>query len=89
MNAATAGLADVRLVRARDGGPIEFPPHSGELVFGFLLEGQARLGEHELGAADAFVIPPDEGWMLSDGSSDLRLLHVTTVRLDAGADCFL
>ena len=89
MNEATGGLADVRLVRAGPGGAIEFGPHAGELVFGFVLEGMARLGEEDLHAADAFVIPPGQGWRLFDASSDFRLLHVTTARLDADADCFL
>ena len=38
------------------------PPHAGELVFGFVLEGSATLeyreGMHEFVAGDAFVIPP-------------------------------
>ena len=89
MNEATAGLADVRLVRAGAAGAIEFGPHSGELVFGFVLEGRARLNEHELNAADAFVIPPGQEWRLLDANRDFRLLHVTTARLDAGANYFL
>lgn len=89
MNEATAGLADARLVRAGAAGAIEFGPHSGELVFGFVLEGGARLNEHELHAADAFVIPPGQGWRIFEANRDFRLLHVTTARLDAGADYFL
>lgn len=89
MNEATAGLADVRLVRAGVAGAVEFGPHSGELVFGFVLEGKARLNGHELHAADAFVIPPGKSWRLFDANRDFRLLHVTTARLDAAADYFL
>jgi mannose-6-phosphate isomerase-like protein (cupin superfamily) len=58
-----------------------FPPHDGELVFGFVLEGTAFLDFRdgvELESADAFVIPPGEPWRLTQASDDLRLLHVTT-----------
>jgi len=53
-------------------------------MFGFVLEGSAHLDfgdSHELGPADAFVIPPGMPWRLSSGSPDFRLLQVTTSRL--------
>ena len=64
--------------------PADYPPHDGELVFGFVLEGQAELGfegSHLLEPADAFVIPPGQPWQITAASPDLRLLHVTTARL--------
>ncbi len=76
----TNGLAAVRTLRAASPG-IAIPPHEGELVFGFVLTGSARLdyrGSHPLGPADAFVIPPGEGWSLDGLSQDFRLLHVTS-----------
>jgi quercetin dioxygenase-like cupin family protein len=85
MAAATRGLADVGVIRpgdrrrARGAGRLVSPAHGAELLFGFLLEGSARLhcrGSHDLGPADAFVIPPSEAWALSDGSPDLALLRV-------------
>jgi quercetin dioxygenase-like cupin family protein len=82
---ATGGLCEVRTFRPSETAIMAFQPHQGELVFGFVLEGSATLefrGSHQIGAADAFVIPPDEPWGLSDISTDLRLLHVTTARLD-------
>ena len=80
MREATRGLVDLRTVR----GSAEFPPHHGELVFGFVLEGSATLehaGAHSLGPADAFVIPPNKPWSVRDPSNDFRLLHVTTATL--------
>jgi len=77
---ATDGLADVRTIR----GPVDLPPHDGELVFGFVLDGSARLdfGDgFDLAAGDAFVIPPREAWSVTATSSGFRLLHVTTGRL--------
>jgi hypothetical protein len=59
--------------------------HDGELVFGFVLGGSARLDASicfPLTSGDAFVIPPGEPWSLSGGSDDFRLLHLTTARLD-------
>lgn len=80
MLAATGGLADVRIVR----GDAHFKPHDGELVFGFVLAGSAQLARGDalpIGPADAFVIPPGDGWALVAASDDFRLLHVTTSTL--------
>jgi mannose-6-phosphate isomerase-like protein (cupin superfamily) len=82
---ATSGLADVRTVRPVNLEALAFGGHRGELAFGFILDGSAVLdyhGMHELGPADAFVIPPGHAWRLTGVSPDLRLLHVTTARLD-------
>lgn len=81
---ATGGLAEVRTIRPVGGKPIAFPAHAGELVFGFVLAGSGVLdfgGGFPVGPGDSFVIPPDEPWRLTDGSDDLRLLHVTTASL--------
>lgn len=81
LGAATAGLAEARIVRPGAADGIEVPAHEGALVFGFVLEGSGRLdfGEgHKLGPADAFVIPPRAVWRLTGMSADFRLLHVTT-----------
>jgi quercetin dioxygenase-like cupin family protein len=81
---ATGGLAEARIVRPGALSVVAVPPHDGELAFGFVLEGSARLdhGEaHPLGPADSFVIPPGEAWRLTHASGDLRLLHVTTGRM--------
>lgn len=78
---ATGAIAEVRTIR---GASISFPPHEGELVFGFVLSGSARLEFRDgfaVAAADALVIPPGEAWSLTDASDDFRLLHVTTARL--------
>jgi quercetin dioxygenase-like cupin family protein len=83
MRAATGGVADVRVLKPARTAAIEMPPHGGELVFGFVVGGSARLdhrGSHRLGPADAFVIPPDDGWALSAATDDFRLLHVTTAK---------
>ena len=86
MRAATAGLADVRTIRILGQQPICLPAHDGELSFGYVLSGTARLdhGEgHALGSGDAIVIPPDEAWALANASPDFRLLHVTTAPMPA------
>lgn len=85
VEAATSGLADVQTLRPLNGGAMAFGGHGGELAFGFLLDGSAMLdyrGMHEVGPADAFVIPPGQSWRLIHPSHDLRLLHVTTAKLD-------
>lgn len=78
--AVTNGIASARIVR----GDVAFAPHEGELVFGFVLAGSAKLGfsgVHPLASGDAFVIPPREPWQVSGASPDLRLLHVTTATM--------
>jgi quercetin dioxygenase-like cupin family protein len=82
MRKATGGLADVRTIRRGSASTLDVPPHDGELVLGFVLDGRARLVDIDLGPADAFVIRPSEAWSLKDMSEDFRLLHITTARLD-------
>lgn len=85
MAPATSGLAEVRTLRPRDGQVLTFGGHGGELVFGFVLDGSAVLdhrGLHDVGPADAFVIPPGQPWRLTHPSSDFRLLHIATAPLD-------
>jgi quercetin dioxygenase-like cupin family protein len=82
---ASGGIAEARILRPGATPAIAMPPHDGELVFGFVLEGSASLrrgGDHKLGPADSFVIPPGEAWDLSEASGDLRLLHVMTARIE-------
>ncbi len=85
MKGATGGLAEVRVIRPASANAFAACGYDGELLFGFVLEGTAVLdhaGDHPLGRRDAFVIPPDRGWGLSQASSDFRLLEVM---LPAGA----
>jgi quercetin dioxygenase-like cupin family protein len=84
---ATGGLAEARILRPGAAPVIAVPPHDGELVFGFLLEGSVRLDHGEgdgypLGPADSFVIPPGEAWTMTEASGDLRLLYVTTGKME-------
>ena len=81
---ATGGIAQVRTIRTAK-VPLTFPAHGGELAFGFVLSGTARLDyhdDHPLGPSDSFVIPPSEPWNIGGASEDFRLLHVTTAALD-------
>ena len=81
---ASGGLAEARTLRPGASPIIAVPPHDGELVFGFVLEGSVRLDHgdtYALGPADSFVIPPGEAWRMTEMSDDLRLLHVTTGKM--------
>lgn len=78
---ATGSLADARVIRSGGAPQLDFPAHDGELVFGFVLDGTAKLhqcDDTDLAPADAFVILPAESWSLSEMSEDFRLLHITT-----------
>jgi mannose-6-phosphate isomerase-like protein (cupin superfamily) len=83
---ASGRRAEARILRLGRASVIDMPPHDGELVFGFVLEGSARLRHdkiYPLGPADSFVIPPRAPWRLSEASGDFRLLHVTTGFLES------
>jgi quercetin dioxygenase-like cupin family protein len=83
---STSGLAEARILRPGAAAEVSIPPHHGELVFGFVLEGHVTLTAGEsraLGPADSFVIPPAAPWSLSRASGDFRLLHVTTAIIPA------
>jgi len=80
MVAATGGLADAYVLRPATGRRLASPAQGGELLFGFVLEGDGVLdhdGEHVLAPADAFVIPPDAAWAFMAAGDDLNLLIVT------------
>jgi len=80
MAVATRGLADARVVRPAKATRLVMPPHRGELLFGFVLEGSGvldRRGPQPLGPGDAFVIPAGEAWGLSDCAEGFLLLEVT------------
>jgi quercetin dioxygenase-like cupin family protein len=88
LDMATRGLAQARTIRPGSSPDLRFPPHQGELVFGFVLDGSARLdfrGGFDLSPGDAFVIPPEDEWSLSAMSKDLRLLHFTTGKIHLAA----
>jgi quercetin dioxygenase-like cupin family protein len=88
MAEATGGRAQVRTLRPGGSSALTSAPHDGELMFGFVLEGSARLDYRdgfELGQADAFVVPPGDAWSLGAMSDDFRLLQVTTGKMDLAA----
>jgi len=80
MAAATAGLADAYVLRPAGARRLSLPAHGGELLFGFVLDGEGVLehqGDHRLGPADAFVIPPESAWAVTATGDDLELLIVS------------
>jgi quercetin dioxygenase-like cupin family protein len=79
MRVATDDLADVRVLRASSGGRLTRPAHDRELLFGFVLEGSAVLdcgGRHDLGPADAFVVPAGAPFAVQACDAGLTLLEV-------------
>ena len=79
----TGGIAAARTIRPGTASEAGFDGHEGELVFGFVMEGRARMNGAELCPADAFTILPGDAWRIESMTPDFRLLHVTTARLDA------
>ena len=82
LSQASGGRVNARTIRPASARGIKFEPYDGELVFGFVLDGHAKLDDRDIAGADAFVVPPGRAWSLENMSDDFRLLHVTTGRLD-------
>ena len=82
MSSATAGLADMRVVRASATGAAARWTHAQDFQLVFVLQGAARLevdghGAHELGPDDSFVVPAGVGHAISAASADLEFLEVS------------
>jgi quercetin dioxygenase-like cupin family protein len=72
---ATGGLVHARVIR---GGDADARVHGGELLFTYVLGGEAQLectGTHELSRGDAVVVPPGTSCRFI-GDSSLRRLEV-------------
>ncbi len=80
---ATSGVAGARVLRPNaDAAPATTTAPDGELLFGFVLEGEVTLetdaqGVHRLAEGDAFVVPAGEAHVLTGPSGGLELLEVT------------
>ncbi len=82
---ATGGVASVQVARAMGrsivNGADQVTSHTGDILFTFVMEGEATLkgegqGAHRLAAGDAYVIPPHTKTALTERSEDLELLEV-------------
>lgn len=82
IDAATHGLADVRVVRVRDADHTPAQQHARELRFVFVLQGGATLHAHDevhpLQAGDCATIPAGMPYALRACSPDLQWLEVTS-----------
>lgn len=77
----TNGVAGVHVVRRGQGAPA-WTRHDADILFGFVMAGEAVLdgagqGAQALSAGDAFTIPPGLATRLSGASEDFELLEVT------------
>lgn len=76
----TRGIAGVQVVRRGEGAPA-WTRHDADILFSFVMAGTMTLeGEgkapHDLGAGDAFVIPPGLATRYGNASEDLEILEV-------------
>lgn len=82
IDAATHGLADVRVVRVRDADHTPAQQHARELRFLFVLQGgstlHAQAEVHPLQAGDCATIPAGMPYALRACSPDLQWLEVTS-----------
>ena len=76
INAATNGIADVKVAR-----PVSPPnsitlKHTCPMLFSFVLAGSMTLNDDALEAGDSFVMPPERQHTFAQFSKDLELLEV-------------
>jgi mannose-6-phosphate isomerase-like protein (cupin superfamily) len=80
VGAATNGLAAARVVKSTSAITAPAGPHSGELLFLFILQGEigidSREGNHQLLAGDSCVIPDGVDYTLHAGAG-LEMLEVS------------
>jgi quercetin dioxygenase-like cupin family protein len=81
IEAATDGLAGVRVVRARNRAATRQVAHGGEFNFLFVLAGELTLrhsvfGQHQLAAGDSCVLPAGSPYALN-AEAGLEMLEVT------------
>jgi quercetin dioxygenase-like cupin family protein len=79
--AATAGVADMRVVRCSGAPPLQVRSTATELLFRFVLRGGLALHldrspSERLAAGDSFVLPAGLHYALTECSPDLELLEV-------------
>lgn len=80
---ATAGMADVKVIRnsSTDIGLAQLG-HTQDILFTFVLAGSTTLiaddqPDHPLTPGDAFVIPPNWSYQLSNCSEDLEFIEIS------------
>ena len=81
--AATAGVVGARVVRTQGAAAMKARSHGGELLFVFVLGGEAALAcgdraPETLTRGDAFVVPAGTPWSLACTAGGLELLEVTS-----------
>ncbi|OEK00250.1 cupin [Roseivirga sp. 4D4] len=80
---ATKGVASVKVFsRENSSSESQTINHQADILFNFVTEGEVKLkaeGQsiHQLEKGDAFVIPPNLDYQLTDYSKDLELLEVS------------
>jgi len=80
---ATNGIASVHVIKriSETKDEIMFS-HDADILFTFVMQGKMRLdaigyNEHELHKGDAYVIPPELKYQITDCSEDIELLEVS------------
>ncbi len=81
INAATEGVADVKVARVKGNRAPITTSHDCPMIFNFVLEGEMKLRIEEgaaevLAASDSFVVPAGTKHTIFDYSDDLEILEV-------------
>lgn len=74
---ASGHIAGAEILRAAHASQPYKVTHGADVLFSFVLAGSVRLDKQLLVAGDAFTVPPDDVYKVSDISSDAALLEVS------------
>ena len=82
INDSTKGIASVHVARPLTSNMNPLISHDTDILFSFVMEGGMKLsaqGHHpiNLKPGDAFVIPPDFKYQMTDFTNDLEILEVS------------
>ena len=74
---ASGNIAGARVLRAAPVSRAYKATHSADVLFSFVLAGSMRLDKQLLVAGDAFTVPPNDAFKVSDISKDATVLEVS------------
>ncbi len=74
---ASENIAGARILKAAHVSQAYKATHCADVLFSFVLAGSMRLEKQLLVAGDAFTVPPDDAYRVSDISKDTTVLEVS------------
>ncbi|MBX2882102.1 MAG: cupin domain-containing protein [Granulosicoccus sp.] len=77
VSGASANIAGVNLLKATQVPAAYQTSHTADVLFSYVLAGSVRINRQLLVAGDAFTLPPNEQYKVSDISDDVSILEMS------------